>query len=154
VNWKFWQSEAEPEFIIETQDVPTSTLLRWFLYDCAVPNPNKHAKLLGFNPISAEGEEMEIRESRARLKKVEPFVDFIALMADINGQVLAESFSDLLKSVGIEELEIDEEEGHEALAELYTSIAISCLVPAFAAALQLGILVNPGTYVTEAISEL
>lgn len=153
MNWKFWQNTEEPELVIETQDVPTSTLLRWFLYDCAVPNPNKHAELLGFTPISAEGEEMEIKESRERLAKIEPFIDFIALMSDISGQVMAESSSELLKAAGLEDLDIPEDEGYAALADMYTSVAISCLVPAFSAALKLGILVNPGTYVTEAIHE-
>jgi hypothetical protein len=151
VNWKFWQKNTEPEFIIESKDIPTSTLLRWFLYDTAIPNPNKHAKALGFNPISAEGEEMEIRESRARLKKVEPYIDFIALMADINGLVLAETFSELAEKLGLDQSGLDREEEREIMADLYTSIAISCIVPAFSAALEIGILENPGTFVTEGV---
>jgi hypothetical protein len=149
VNWKFWQKDTEPEYILETKDVPTSTLLRWFLYDTAIPNPNKHAKALGFNPISAEGEEMEIKESRARLRKIEPYIDFISLMADINGQVLAETFTELAEKLGLTESGLDKDEEREVLADLYTSIAISCIVPAFSAALELGILENPGAFVTE-----
>jgi hypothetical protein len=149
MSWKFWQKNTEPEFTIETKDIPTSTLLRWFLYDSSIPNPNKHVTALGFNPVSAEGEEMEMRESRERLQKVEPYIDFISLMADINGRVLAETFTELSEKLGLTESGLEKDEERDVLADLYTSIAISCIVPAFSAALELGILENPGTYVTE-----
>lgn len=153
MNWKFWQKDTGPEFIIETEDVPTSTLLRWFLYDSAIPNPNKHAKALGFNPISAEGEEMELRESIARLERLNPYLEYIALASDISGQMLAETFTDVLSKAGLIDPDDPSEDHRDALAELYTTIALSCLVPAFSSALHLGIIVNPGAYVSGAYNE-
>jgi len=150
MSWKFWKRSTEPEFYIETNDVPTSTLVRWYLYDSGVKNPNKRAEALGFTPISAEGEEMEIRESRVRLKSLEPYVDFLAMFSDISGLITAESFSEQINLLGIEMPEgLAEEEAKTQIADMFTGIAISCLIPAFSAALQLGIIVNPGTFVTD-----
>ena len=39
--------------------IPFTTLIRWYLYDLEVENPNKIAELLGLTPISQEGEEKE-----------------------------------------------------------------------------------------------
>jgi len=150
VNWKFWKRFEEPGFYIETKAVPTSTLVRWYLYDTKVKHPNKRAEALGFNPISAEGEEMEIKESQNRLKNLEPYENFLAMFSDISGLVTAESFSEQIKFFGISMPEdIDEDEAKKQIADMFTNIALSCLVPAFSAALQLGIVVNPGTFVTE-----
>jgi hypothetical protein len=52
MNWKFWQKKQDPEFFIDTSNIPASTLLRWALYDTGIPDPNKYALALGFNPIS------------------------------------------------------------------------------------------------------
>ena len=151
MSWKFWEKpEYEPEFIVETNDVPTSTLLRWYLYDSGSKSPNKRAEALGFTPVSAEGEEMELRESRERLDNLDPYVGFLAMMSDISGLVTAETFSEHIETLGLALPEdMDEEEAKERIADMFTSFAISCLIPSFSAALQLGIIVNPGTFVTE-----
>lgn len=150
MNWKFWKKKEKPfELIIDSSDIPTSTLLRWALYDTGVPNPNNYALALGFNPISKEGEDMEIKESRARMANLDPYIDFIDLMAFINGEILAETFTGVMEKIGVKVSDEDLVEGREMLAELYTGIALSCIIPTFSAALQLGIIVNPGTYVVE-----
>jgi len=151
MSWMFWKKD-DPEYVLETTDVPTSTLLRWYLYDSAVPNPNKHAQSLGFLPISEEGEEMELRESQERLSALDPYVDFLALMSDIAGQTLTETFTDFLSALGVESSGLDKDEEREVMSDLYTSIAVSVLVPAFSAALKLGIVVDPGTFHMEAMA--
>lgn len=152
MNWKFWESpNKEPKFYIDTNEVPTSTLLRWFLYDSGSKDPNKRAKALGFTPISEEGEEMEKRESRERLEKLNPYIGFISMISDISGQVTAEMFAENAFKLGLNAPDdLDEDEVKEHLSDLFTSFAVTCLVPAFSAAIQLGILVNPGTVFTEA----
>jgi hypothetical protein len=153
MNWKFWQKKQDPEFFIDTSDIPASTLLRWALYDTGIPDPNKYALALGFNPISKEGEEMELRESLLRMARLDPYIDFIELVSSINGEILAETFSSILEKLDIDVSDKDLVEGREMLSELYAGIALSCIVPAFSAALHLGILVNPGAYVVEADNE-
>jgi len=156
VNWKFWKKEdtqESVEFYIDSSEIPTSTLVRWALYDSCVPNPNKYAQALGFNPVSKEGEEMEIQESKVRLEKLEPYDEFIYTFANISGDILAETFSGVMKKIGVEITDEDLIEGREIMAELYSGVALSCIIPAFSIALHLGIIVNPGAFVTEASDE-
>lgn len=150
MNWKFWKKSPEvPEIYIDSSEIPTSTLLRWALYDTGIKDPNKYALALGFNPISKEGEEMELRESEIRMARLDPYLDFIQMVASINGEILAETFSTVLGKMDIEVSDEDMIEGREILADIYAGVALSCIIPAFSSALQLGILVNPGTFVTE-----
>lgn len=148
MNWKFWNKKTAPDdlYSIETTDVPTSTLFRWFLYDTGMDNPNKFATSAGFNPISDEGEELELQDSIERLRRVVPLKSFIRLMSNITGDVLAESMMGSMTKAGLLDDTKDLENEKEALTEICMGIAMSSLVPAFAAALELGLIVNPGAF--------
>ena len=151
MNWKFWERPIET--YQEITDVPTSTLFRWFLYDLQVDKPNQFATAAGFTPISKEGEEMEQRESLVRLERVLPYMDFISLMSTINGEVLAETLTHVLRKYNLIDDTVKLEEEKEIMAELYTQVSASVLIPAFSAALQLGIIINPGNFVSGEYSE-
>jgi hypothetical protein len=151
VSWKFWKKPIET--YQEITDVPTSTLFRWFLYDLQVDKPNQFATAAGFTPISKEGEEMEQKESLVRLERVLPYMDFISLMSTINGEVLAETLTHVLRKYNLIDDTVKLEEEKEIMAELYTQVSASVLIPAFSAALQLGIIINPGNFVSGEYSE-
>ncbi len=151
MSWRFWEKPIET--YQEVTDVPTSTLFRWFLYDLQVDKPNQFATAAGFSPISEEGEELEIRESIVRLERVKPYMDFISLMSNINGEVLAETLTNVLRKYNLIDDTIKLEEEKDIMAELYTQVSASVLIPAFSAALQLGIIVNPGSFVSGEYSE-
>lgn len=145
MNWKFWDRNTEPEYVIESSDIPATTLYRWFLYDSGIDDPNKYAISAGFTPVSAEGDEMERKESLERLLKVMPYKPFVDMMAAINGQVLSDTLTSKLKEEGV----ISDLEGDmDLMHEIYTRVSAAVLIPAFAAALELGILVNPGSFVS------
>ena len=144
----FWRKD-EPDFIVETSEIPTSTLFRWALYDLGVDTPNKFAEAAGFTPISDEGEEMEYQDSIIRLNNLTPYTGFIDTMATINAEILAETFAGVLKKYNLIDESLSLEEEKELMSGLYKHISISALVPAFSSALKLGILVNPGMYITE-----
>lgn len=150
----FKKKSDEIDFFIETNEVPASTLYRWFLYDGGTPNPNKYAATAGFSPISAEGEEMEMRDSERRLARVLPYKSFLEMMSVMNGTVLAEAMVDVLKAEGVldEDAEFGEDE-LKTMAQIYAKVSHSVLVPAFAAALALGIIVNPGAFTSEDMYE-
>ncbi len=151
MSWKFWKKPIET--YQEITDVPTSTLFRWFLYDLQVDKPNQFATAAGFTPISKEGEEMEQKESLVRLERVLPYMDFISLMSTINGEVLAETLTHVLRKYNLIDDTVKLEEEKEIMAELYTQVSASVLIPAFSAALQLGIIINPGNFVSGEYSE-
>lgn len=150
MNWKFWGKKENPlEILIESSTVPTSTLFRWALYDLGVPNPNKFAEAAGFTPISEEGDELERKESETRLEAVYAYRSFISLLAGINGEILAETFTNMLSKHGLMEGLEELESEKELMSEIYEQLSISALVPAFSAALALGIIINPGTFTEE-----
>ena len=149
MSWKFWQRKPRIEFELESEVIPTSTLFRWFLYDIGVDNPNKFIEAAGFNPISEEAEEMELKDSSIRLTEVLPYKAFIAAMAAINGEIMAETLTNILLRNGVIHDEVSAEEEKATLMEVYEQVSLSALVPAFAAALHMGIVINPGTLVTE-----
>ena len=148
MNWKFWKRD-EPlfEFVIDSKEIPTSTLFRWFCYDSGVEVPNKIAEAVGFNPISSEGEEMELKESIIRLRRVEPYKDFIDMMSTIAGEVMTKSMKEIMNND-----EMLSEEDQEIMSDVYTKLATLALVPAFSAALELGLVTNPGMYVDSGYS--
>jgi hypothetical protein len=148
MNWKFWERNSEPEYVFETADVPATTLYRWFLYDSGIDNPNKYAVTAGFTPVSDEGDEMERKESLDRLLQVIPYKAFVDMMASMNGQVLAETLTTTLKEDGVIGDDSSLAEDMELMAEIYTRVSAAVLIPALAAALELGILVNPGSFVS------
>lgn len=76
------------EYETVVNDVPVSTLIRWFLYDTDLMAPNKVAPLVGLNPVSQEGDEKEVEESAERLSDMDELMPFLAAMAEISSSVL------------------------------------------------------------------
>lgn len=152
MKWKFWERE-EPTWEIDTTEIPASTLYRWFLYDSGIDEPNKYAQAAGLTPISAEGDEMERQDSIERLIQVMPYKSFIEMMASMNGKVLARTLTQILRENDVISDDHDLEDDLDTMEEIYTRVSASALIPAIAAALQLGILVNPGTFVSGDIYE-
>jgi hypothetical protein len=148
MNWKFWERNTEPEYFFESADIPATTLYRWFLYDSNIANPNRYAVTAGFIPVSAEGDEMERKESTDRLLQVVPYKAVIDMMASMNGQVLAETLTTTLREDGVLGDHSSFAEDMELMIDIYTRVSTAVLIPAFAAALELGILVNPGSFVS------
>jgi len=148
MNWKFWERNSEPEYVTESLEIPATTIYRWFLYDSGIDDPNEYALGSGFSPVSAEGDEMERRESTERLLQVVPYKPFVDMMASINGQVLAETLTATLKKDGVIDDASSIAEDMELMAEIYTRVSAAVLIPALATALELGILVNPGSFVS------
>ena len=155
MSWKFWDKKETNEsdnFVVDTEVLPLSTLFRWFCYDTGVSNTNEFAEAFGLNTISQEGEDMELGESADRLEKVIPYLSFLNVMSDINAMILVKTMSDVLLKKGL----VDEdslENSQEDLLEIYTTITLGALVGSFSSALALGIVVNPGSFTSEAEDE-
>lgn len=149
MNWKFWKKNNE-----ETADhapvmVPSSTLFRWALYDLGIENPNKFAEAAGFTPISEEVEFMELQESNKRLSALDPYKSFISMMANITAEILTETSANLLGKEMFENTGIPQDVQEDLLFDMYLKISAMSLLPAVSAALDLGIMVNPGAYTTD-----
>jgi len=149
MNWKFWEKNNEDFKGFEPVVVPSSTLFRWALYDLGIENPNRFAEAAGFTPISEEVESMEVQESAKRLAAIAPYKSFISMMIHVTAEILTETSSTLFGSQLLEATGISQDEQVEILFDMYAHIASATLLPALSAALDLGIIVNPGAFTTD-----
>lgn len=145
------KKEPEDEFDIITQELPLSTIFRWYLYDTElVEDINNLAELVGLSRVSEEGETKEIEDSKARVKKISPLYTFLESISEISARVLT---SIHLSEIVLEESPSDKElefMGEEAF-DVYKAVALSTLIGAFSIGLNMGIINSPtvGLHVVE-----
>lgn len=129
------------------RDLPSSTLLRWFIYDTALSDENDLAEYMGLSRVSEEGDDKEREDSDYRLIDTKFLFSYINYMSDISSDVvtsvqlkdLANSKDQTTKDLA-EELALD----LEVMRKVYKAIAASSLLGAFSIALHVG-LIEPGT---------
>jgi hypothetical protein len=134
----FWRKK-EPEVTIYTNEVPVSTMVRWFIHDVGYGEDGVD-DLIGLPPVSEEGLTKEIQDSDERLEELSPLISYIESMSGIAGNVL--STIAVLSSVDEEDTAVDEEleEVLELIGELYKSVAFSSILGAFSIAEALGLI--------------
>jgi hypothetical protein len=135
----WFRRKKEEEITIYTNEVPVSTMVRWFIHDVGYGEDGVD-DLIGLPPVSEEGLTKEIQDSDERLEELGPLVSYIGSMSKIAGNVL--STIAVLSSVDDEDAPVDEEleEVLELINELYTSIAFSSILGAFSVAEALGLI--------------
>lgn len=154
MNW--FKRKKEPEFDIVTNDVPLTTVARWYLYDTGlVDNVNDLAESLGLSRISEEGEAKEEEDSERRLDNASALFPFLESMAELSAQTMTAIHYDHVLE---DNPEVDEED-EESLAVLasmhniYKAVALSTLIGTFSGALELGIIdsntISSDTYMLE-----
>jgi hypothetical protein len=134
-----FRGESEDE--IHTQEVPLSTVYRWYLYDTElVDNVNDLAEMVGLSRISEEGESKEQEDSKARIAAIAPLFPFLESISDVSAKSLcALHLTELLSS----EKDVDDEEleeRSEAMMSVYKAVALSTLMGAFSIGLHLGMI--------------
>lgn len=134
MSW--FRKNKKPEYEINTQDVPLTTMVRWLLHDIGY-GEDQIDDLIGLSPISEEGIDKEIEDSNMRLRSLLPITPYIETIAEIASNVLstialktAEEYGDAL----------DSDQDAELLNKLYYSISLSSIIGAFSIASALGII--------------
>lgn len=137
MGW-FRRRKEEPEFEVFTNEIPVTTMVRWFIHDIGYGDA-KVDDLIGLPPISDEGNSKEAQDSDARLIELKALAPFLDSMSNIAANVLS---SIAVYSVDDEEVSEDEdlEEVAEILGNLYKSISLSTLIGAFSTASALGLI--------------
>jgi hypothetical protein len=135
MSWfnRFFNKGEGFDIEIIQNDVPTSTLVRWYLHDLVVESPNEIAAKFGLTPISDEGIQKEEQDSQYRIQKLAPLIPYLNLIADINARVIAYTQLRASMSEGLED-EIEE------LMEFYAAVGMSALISAFASGIEIGII--------------
>jgi transcriptional regulator with GAF, ATPase, and Fis domain len=113
-----------------------STLLRWYLYDTRLAEPNTLVEELGLNKVSEEGEDKEKEDSDNRLANIATMFPFMDTIADF-------SVNTMLAMQITKAEEHDEEVSEEDLETsgiIYKAIAMSTLIGFLSIATHLDII--------------
>lgn len=142
MKWFKRKKNESPQIEFLQKEVPLSTLLRWYIYDSGLGEPNDLATLLGLNPVSDEGEEMENDDSDKRMARIDFIMPFLHTIAEMGADVIVSLQVDEIKKNNPEDFEeIDKEENLMRL--MYKMVGMSALVGAFSSAMEIG-LIAPG----------
>lgn len=121
------------------QEVPMSTLARWYFYDAGLDDPNKMAMSVGMMPDSVEGSEMEEEASDQRMERIIPLIPFLETISEINARSIATlQFDYFMENNHMDPEQLEHEKGH--IEDMYRQVGYSALLAAFAGALELGII--------------
>lgn len=140
MKW-FKKRKNEPEYELVTKDIPLTSLMRWFLYDSGLIEPNKIASKLNLTPVSEEGDHKEEEDSDIRLERISSLIPFLDIMSDIT--------SDVITNIQIQDIEESDDEVakqvvHEmtVMRHMYKVVSLSALISAFSSAVELGMISN------------
>lgn len=136
---KWFKRKKEPEYEIVSKDVPLTHLMRWFLYDTGLIDPNEIATRLNLTPVSDEGNVKEEEDSDYRMDAIADLIPFIEIMAEITADAItAIQVKDIEESLEDDASQVTHE--MTIMRQMYKVVALSSLVSSFSAAVELGIL--------------
>lgn len=138
MSW-FKRKNDEPDFEIIRKDIPLTDIARWFIYDTGIGEPTEIASILGMNPDSEEGQEKQEEDSDIRMSQVEYLLPFMNLMADIVADsITGMQVAEIVKKDPDNQEEIERES--KTMSTMYKVIAMSSLMGAFSAAMEIGLI--------------
>jgi len=140
---KFFRKKDSDDTEVIINEVPMSTIFRWYLYDTGLSeDTSKLAELVGLSPISEEGESKEEEDSDSRIKKLEPLYSFLDTVSDISASSLtALHLEEAMLAGDIESME-DIEDHKEGMFNVYKAVSLSTLIGAFSIGIELGMIQN------------
>lgn len=136
---KWFKKKKDIEYEIISKDIPLTYLMRWFLYDTGLIDPNEIVNRLNLTPVSDEGDIKEEEDSDIRMANIAELIPFLELMSDITAEaIVAIQIQDIEESLGSDAEQI----AHEmtVMSSLYKVVGLSALVSAFSAAAELGMI--------------
>lgn len=135
-----WFKKKKKQFDVEIirQDIPLTTLARWYIYDTELDDPNVIAESLGMNPDSEEGADKQRQDSDLRLEQIDYLLPFLDMMANIAADTIT---AIQLKQLADKDPDNKDEMEREAgtMRIMYKVISMSGLIGAFSAAVELGL---------------
>ena len=131
MSWmkKFFNRGGGEDYEIIKNEIPFSTLTRWYLYDMSIPDANEIGVKLGLTPVSDEGDEKEEEDSAIRLDSLDNLLPYLDIISELNAKIITTS---QLHELSKEKIIDEELEGDVALMrDLYHAVGFSALVSAF-----------------------
>ena len=138
---KFFKRKQKEEYEIIAQEIPLSTVYRWYLYDTElVEDINDLAELVGLSRVSEEGELKEKEDSENRVREVAPLFPFLEAISDVSAKALValHMTSMMEEDEGLSDEEL--EERGNSMMSVYKAVALSTLMGAFSIGIHLGMI--------------
>ena len=130
-----WFRRKKPaEYEIISNEIPMSTILRWYLYDTGLDDANKLAEFVGLNKVSEEGDIKEQEDSDLRIGRIMELMPYIDAVSDISAATMAA----LHQSKGEGDNLTDEE--RESTKIIYKAVSMSTLIGALSIGINIGVL--------------
>jgi hypothetical protein len=154
VNWfsKFFKKDNDDNFDFVSDEFPSSTLLRWFIYDVGVGDENALAEHLGLTRVSDEGNTKEQEDSDNRLVEIKEIFPYIDYISTISSDVITAAQLKVLKESPVThspELQKELEDDLQIMREIYRSVAATTLLGAISIGVRLGVLEQGGVALEE-----
>jgi hypothetical protein len=88
VSWfsKFFKKDIEYQTI--QTDIPMTTIMRWYLYDTELVEPNELAEDIGLSLVSEEGDVKEKEDSNNRISEILHVIPYLETISNISANVL------------------------------------------------------------------
>ena len=130
----WFKRKKSAEYEIISNEIPMSTILRWYLYDTGLDDANKLAEFVGLNKVSEEGNIKEQEDSDLRIGRILELMPYIDAVSDISASTMAA----LHQSKGEGDNFTDEE--REATKIIYKAVSMSTLIGALSIGINIGVL--------------
>lgn len=130
MSWfnRFFKKGIEYETI--QTDIPLTTIVRWYLYDTELVEPNEIAEEVGLSLVSEEGDVKEKEDSAHRIHNILTAMPYLETISNISANVLV--------SLHLKELEENNPSALEEfdseifnMVSVYKAVALSTLIGAF-----------------------
>ena len=130
----WFRRKKSAEYEIISNEIPMSTILRWYLYDTGLDDANKLAEFVGLNKVSEEGNIKEQEDSDLRIGRIVDLMPYIDAVSDISAATMAA----LHQSKGESDNFTDEEREHTKI--IYKAVSMSTLIGALSIGINIGVL--------------
>jgi hypothetical protein len=130
-----WFRRKKPaEYEIISNEIPMSTILRWYLYDTGLDDANKLAEFVGLNKVSEEGDIKEQEDSDLRIGRIMELMPYIDAVSDISAATMAALHQSKSEGDNL----TDEE--RESTKIIYKAVSMSTLIGALSIGINIGVL--------------
>ena len=139
----FGKDEDGFDFEFSTSEFPSSTLLRWFIYDVGVGDENALAEFLGLTRVSDEGNTKEQEDSDNRLIEIKELFPYIDYISTVSSDVITAAQLKILRESSetkSPELQAELENDLNIMRDIYKSVAATTLLGSISIGVRLGVL--------------
>lgn len=136
MNWFKRKFGRKYDSEIVANDIPISTMFRWYLYDTGLAEANDLAEFVGLTKVSEEGDSKEREDSALRIAGMADVFPFLDTISDFAADTMVALQQMRSKEMG-EEWDEDDINMHTVI---FKATAMSALIGTFSIGNHLGLI--------------